>query len=108
MSTLFESRVRERQQATPWVRIAAGLLLADLATTGEAAVQLTVIPRHEVASGLWWTLAWVSADGKQQTVHAQTFDTLLWRTAEVEVQARQGLGGAAEPGRGEAEEKSHP
>ncbi len=66
MGSLFESRVRERQQATPWASVSVQRFLMDVIAYGEGPARLSVIPRSEVASRLWWTLEWTSADGQEQ------------------------------------------
>src|SRR5260370_5096376 len=88
MGSLFESRVRERQQATPWASVSVQRFLMDVIAYGEGPAKLSVIPRSEVASRLWWTLEWTSADGQARKVEAQTCEKLLWGAAEVEMQAR--------------------
>ena len=88
MGSLFESRVRERQQATPWASVSVQRFLMDVIAYGEGPAKLSVIPRSEVASRLWWTLEWTSADGQVRKVEAQTCEKLLWRATEVEMQAR--------------------
>ena len=88
MGSQFESRVRERQQATPWASVSVQRFLTDVVAYSEGPASLSVVPRPEVASRLWWTLEWTSADGQMRKVEAQTCEKLLWRAAEVEMQAR--------------------
>jgi hypothetical protein len=91
MGSQFECRVRERRLTTPWASVNQQRFLEDVVAYGEEPTRLSVVPRPEVAKLLWWTIEWASANGKAQVVEAQTLDKLFWRTAEVEVQARNSL-----------------
>jgi hypothetical protein len=91
MSSDFESRVRARQEHTPWSTISVERLLTALTRFGEAVTHLSVMPRQEVASHLWWALEWTAATGKRQRVEVSSCDRLLWRPAEVEAACRAAL-----------------
>jgi len=58
--------------------------LADLARNGEAEVHLTVTPRHEVASRVWYVLEWTGDDGQRHQVDASTMALLLERASRLE------------------------
>jgi hypothetical protein len=72
---------------TPWSSISPLRFLRDVATQGE--VTLTVAPRPDVATGLWWQIVWTGEDGAVRSVAAQELDLLMRRAAEAEMRARE-------------------
>lgn len=93
MSSLFESRVRERRHHTPWTELNVDEMLADLTLNNpsQAPATLTCEYRHSVSTRFWWTLDWTGADGQAYRADAQTLQVCLWRAAEREVSIRARL-----------------
>lgn len=96
MTSLFDTAVRNRRQATPWARVDALRFLKEMALNATAEGQgndlsatISVEYRPDVASRFWWTVTWVSADGIRGSVSSQELDLCLWRAAEVEERCRQ-------------------
>jgi hypothetical protein len=83
-------------QETPWSSISPLRFLRDLATRGE--VTLTVAPRPDVATGLWWQLTWRSEDGNVYGAVAQDVALLMRRAAARELAARAAWEREAEGG----------
>jgi hypothetical protein len=73
-------------QETPWSSISPLRFLRDVATQGE--VTLTVAPRPDVATGLWWFVAWTSESGKKRSAAAISLDLLMQRAAAAEMADR--------------------
>lgn len=95
MTSVFDTEVRRRREATPWARVDVEAFMRDVALNGGRGmhelgdeVTLTARYRHAVSTRLWWTLSWVGEDGERRTVESQDFGLLLWRAAEAEMQAR--------------------
>lgn len=93
MTSMFDTRVRERREATPWARVDVKAFMQEMALEGglnpdAPEVTLTCRYRPDVASRLWWTLEWTGEDGQRHTAGSQDFRLLLWRAAEAEMQAR--------------------
>lgn len=88
MTSLFDSAVYQRRNATPWAEIDLPYFLADLAQNGEGPTSLQVNKRPSVSSRLWWTLTWKSVDGEEHRAEAQTMGLCLWRAAEMELRLR--------------------
>jgi hypothetical protein len=74
-------------QETPWSSISPLRFLRDVATQGE--VTLTVAPRPDVATGLWWFIAWTDANGTKRSAAAQDLALLMRRAASTEMAARE-------------------
>lgn len=96
MGSLFDSRVYDRRNYTPWASVSLTSFIGEVVTnfgTGDnrcdAEVVLKCIYRHDIASRLWWTLTWLDAGGERVQVSAQRYDLLLWRATEVELRERK-------------------
>lgn len=97
MTSLFDTEVRRRREATPWARVDVEAFLRDAALNDWAATdrdkpagaELKVRHRPDVASRTWYTLEWTGEDGERHAVESQDFDLLMWRAAEVEMRARR-------------------
>jgi|GEM_PF-1916977 hypothetical protein len=93
MSTMFDSEVHIRRNATPCAQIDFARLLRRLAwhsaNQKEKQVQLTVSYRPSVSSRMWWELRYVGEDGEQRVHWSQDLDLLLWRVATSEALIEQ-------------------
>lgn len=96
MGSLFDARVYDRRNHTPWSIVSLTSFIGDVVMNFglggnrcDAEVVLKCKYRHDVASRLWWTLSWLSAGGERRQVSAQRYDLLLWRAAEVELRDRK-------------------
>jgi hypothetical protein len=97
MSSLFDTLVHRRRNATPWAKMGAAHFLTDAAyagaplKTGEQAqaASVSVVFRPDVASRMWWTVSWVGEDRERREASAQELDLALWRAAEMELAARE-------------------
>lgn len=95
MTSMFDSDVRRRREATPWARVDLPSFMREVSLNGDHSPQqagppvtLTLRYRHAVSTREWWTLSWTGTDGEQYSVESQDFDLLCWRAAEVEMRAR--------------------
>jgi cell wall assembly regulator SMI1 len=88
-------------QEMPWSSISPTRFLRDVATQGE--VTLTVAPRPDVATGLWWQIVWTGEDGAVRSVAAQDLALLMRRAAARELAAREAW--EAGPGRQDAPQR---
>jgi hypothetical protein len=96
MGSLFDSRVYDRRNHTPWSNVSLTSFIGDVVMNFgigdnrcDAEVVLKCIYRHDVASRMWWTLSWLDAGGERRQVSAQRYDLLLWRAAEVELREQK-------------------
>lgn len=96
MSSLFETFVRRRREQTPWARMGIQPFLTEAAWSGASSkpdepskpASISVVYRGDVASRMWWTVAWTGEDGEHREACAQELDLALWRAAEMELAAR--------------------
>jgi len=87
MTSLFESRVYQREKHTPWARIDLIRFMKEMALSADKeTVSLHVIYRPSVASRFWWVLSWIGPDGERYEAEAQHLDKCLWRAAEIQLQ----------------------
>lgn len=110
MSSLFDTLVSRRRDATPWAKMSLVAFLKDAAWCGAprkeggqaSPASVSVAYRGDVASRMWWTIAWAGEDGERREASAQELDLALWRAAEMEMAARH-RAKALEPGPGTPE-----
>lgn len=97
MSSLFDTEVRSRRQHTPWASVSAPAFMREAALNEGWQIQGDVAPegavltcryRRAVSTSVWWELSWTDETGQRRSVGSQDFQLLLWRAAEVEMQAR--------------------
>lgn len=96
MTSLFDSRVRDRRNHTEWATMSLSAFMKDMAISGGSGteertncpVRLTCHYRASVASRYWWTIEWTDEQGEQHRAEAQELDLCLWRAAEIETQIR--------------------
>ena len=60
------------------------ITLAELAINSECEVRLSVRPRPDVASRVWYRLEWWGDDGKCHYVEASRMSVVMTRVAEIE------------------------
>ena len=105
MSSLFESKVRDRRNHTEWAMMGLSAFMRDMAVSGGSQaisgqerppeghvsypVKLTCQYRHSVASRFWWSIEWTDEQGIERRAEAQELDLCLWRAAEIELQVRE-------------------
>ncbi len=94
MTSMFESAVYVRERQTPWARVSLLSFIQEMVWNGadqplDNPVSLTAHYRHDVSSRIWYSLEWTGADGERHSVEAQSFDKLLWRAAEREMQTQE-------------------
>ena len=103
MTSMFDSEVYQRRKHTPWARMSllafAKEVMFNEPDLGEVQrkwvpqqVKLTIAPRKDVSSGVWYELHWVGCDGQQHYVSSQEYDLCLFRAAEVELQNQAEMG----------------
>lgn len=88
MSSLFDSKVYQRRNATPWAVVSLPAFLKDMALTGQAPVTVTCQYRPDAASRFWYTVEWTDEEGHTHRAEAQELDLALWRAAEIELGVR--------------------
>lgn len=87
MSSIFDSAVYSLQQSAPFAGPKPMSFIAEKARwNGE--VKLTVRPRPEVASRLWWVLEWIE-DDQPVSVSAQTSELCFWRAIQMHKQKQR-------------------
>lgn len=100
MTSMFDSAVYQRRKHTPWARMSLLAFARDVIFNepdlGDVPrksipqnVQLTISPRKDVASGVWYELEWVGCDSQRHCVASQEYDLCLFRATEVEIMARE-------------------
>lgn len=98
MSSMFDSKVYDRRNHTPWSVMSLVSFISDAIMhyiSGEAhdpldaEVVLRCRYRHDVASRKWWTLEWKDCEGTRREVSSQHYDLLLWRAAQAEKDAER-------------------
>lgn len=87
MSSLFDSRVYQRRNETPWAVMSLSAFMKEMMYQGKITFSLQYRP--SVASRQWYTLEWVGEDGEQHQTEAQEWDLCLWRAAQIELQVRE-------------------
>lgn len=96
MSSLFDTLVHRRRNATPWAKMSLAHFLTDAAYSGAPVkvdeqaqpATISVVFRPDVASRMWWTVSWTGEDRERREASAQELDLALWRAAEMELTAR--------------------
>jgi hypothetical protein len=96
MSSLFDTLVRRRREATSWARMGIQPFLLEAAWCGASTkseepskpASISVVYRGDVMSRMWWTVTWTGEDGESREASAQELDLALWRAAEMELAAR--------------------
>ncbi len=89
MGSLFDSKVYQRRNETPWAVMNLAAFIKDMAINGQSSVTLTCCYRPDVASRFWYTIEWTDDNGEKHSASAQELDLCLWRAAEIELQARR-------------------
>jgi len=87
MSSLFESRVYQRRNETPWAIMSLSAFMRDMMFQGR--VTFSCVYRPSVATRQWYTLEWIGEDGEQHQAEAQEWDLCLWRAAQIELRVRE-------------------
>ena len=93
----LDEQIRKRRALLPWGIINLPRFIQDvvgaaivngLKPMGEVYLELKILARPDIDSGFVYELSWLGADGTQQSVRAANWELLLFRAAEVELQAR--------------------
>lgn len=97
MSSWFDSVVYDRRRKNQWMtpsllafaRDVLSNIWLDKDDQSDTSVVFTAVNRPDVASRVWYTLEWLSEDGKRKSVSAQEFDLVMWRAAVTEMDVRE-------------------
>ncbi len=93
MSSEFDTRVYQRENHTPWAMVSLARFMKDMALNGKAPgkepVVFSMVYRPDVASRFWFHIEWTGKDGERHEAEAQSFEKMLWRAAEREMQSQQ-------------------
>lgn len=97
MSSWFDSVVYERRRKSQWmtpsllafVRDVLSNIWLDKDDKSDTSVVFTAVNRPDVATRFWYTLEWLSEDGKRKSASSQEYDLLMWRAAVIEMDARE-------------------
>lgn len=99
MSSMFDSMVYQRRNHTPWARISMHAFIDEMmwnaptpGLNGEEKPHRVTIScdyRPEVSSRKWWSMKWICCDGSEREASSQYFDLMMWRAAQIELQARE-------------------
>lgn len=87
MGSLFDGKVYQRRNQTPWATMSLAAFIKDVAIN-QSPVTLTCCYRPDVASRFWYTIEWTDSHGEKHSASSQELDLCLWRAAEIELQAR--------------------
>lgn len=104
MGSWFDSLVYHRRNQTPWASVGFLRFVKEMLWNEplessidkgareihyESRVVFTATNRPDVASRVWYELEFTAYDGKRKSVSSQDFDLLMWRAAQVEIEARE-------------------
>jgi hypothetical protein len=89
MGSLFDTKVYNRRNSTPWAHVSILSFMREMIWYQESPVILTANYRGDVASRIWYSLEWTSADGTRKSTSSQEFDLLMWRAAQIELDSRE-------------------
>jgi len=87
VSSLFDSRVYQRRNETPWAVMSLSAFMKEMAYSGK--VSFSCVYRPSVASRQWYTIEWTDENGDRRIAEAQEWDLCLWRAAQTELQVRE-------------------
>lgn len=87
MSSLFDSRVYQRRNETPWAVVSLSAFMREMMFQGK--VTFSCGHRPSVASRQWYTIEWTDENGDRRIAEAQEWDLCLWRAAQIELQVRE-------------------
>lgn len=91
MTSLFDSKVNDRRNETPWAVMSLQAFMKDMAINSQEPVTFSCQYRPDVASRFWYTVTWTDASGQKRGTESQDPDLCLWRAAEMELRARKRL-----------------
>jgi hypothetical protein len=84
MTSLFDSKVYQHRNETPWASMSLSAFMREMMFRGK--VTWTVQYRPSVVSRAWYTIEWTGEDGEQHRAESQEWDLCLWRAAQIELQ----------------------